>query len=98
MKKKIILKIIEDHPEIAVLFYELINVVNSCNKNQFMEFSRGKETNFDVALPQEWFNECQSLGIDPKDYVMDYSDGGSFGKPVNIYKEIVLKFQKEVER
>ena len=56
MKKKIILKIIEDHPEIAVLFYELINVVNSCNKNQFMEFSLGKETNFDVALPQEWFN------------------------------------------
>ena len=97
MKKKIILKIIEDHPEIAVLFYELINVVNSCNKNQFMEFSRGKETNFDVALPQAWFDQCQSLGVDPRDYVMDYSKD-SLGKPVNIYKEIILKFQKEVER
>jgi hypothetical protein len=52
-------------------------------------------TTYDLAVPQDWFDEYWRRWHRPPDAVWDYSDGSLFGKPV-FWDDILRRFVGEV--
>jgi hypothetical protein len=69
---------------------------NTMTKDQIIkEFAEQKDLTFDVAIPQEFYENMRRFGVNPSEFVWAYDETNRiFGKPVSLSHFFLLALEK----